>query len=72
MRTFPLLLALLALPLYAADPEPAKGAAADEPAWDVNAPHGPTHEVSLDLHEGTWMSVTVSGDRVVFDLLGDL
>ncbi|MEQ1567650.1 MAG: amidohydrolase family protein [Myxococcota bacterium] len=40
--------------------------------WDVSAPHGPTHDVTLDLDEGTWMSVTVAGDKLVFDLLGDL
>ncbi|MFZ5478015.1 MAG: amidohydrolase family protein [Myxococcota bacterium] len=52
----------------------ASALAADDPkpAWDVNAPHGPTHPVSLEVREGTWMSVTVHGDRVVFDLLGDL
>jgi Tol biopolymer transport system component len=47
-------------------------AADDDAKWDVNAPHGPNHTVSLDLTEGTWMSVTVGADRVVFDLLGDL
>lgn len=47
-------------------------AAPDAPAWDVAAPHGPTHEVAIDVEEGTWMSVTVHGERVVFDLLGDL
>jgi imidazolonepropionase-like amidohydrolase len=41
-------------------------------AADVTAPFGPTHEVPLDLEEGTWMSVAVHGDQVVFDLLGDL
>lgn len=45
--------------------------AADE-TWDVNAPHGAVHEVPFDLTEGTWMSVAVSGETVVFDLLGDL
>lgn len=44
---------------------------AEEP-WDVQAAHGPVHEVTLDLREGTWMSVAVRGDTVVFDLLGDL
>jgi imidazolonepropionase-like amidohydrolase/Tol biopolymer transport system component len=40
--------------------------------WEVDEPHGPTHEVSIDVTEGTWMSVTVRGQTVVFDLLGDL
>jgi imidazolonepropionase-like amidohydrolase/Tol biopolymer transport system component len=59
----------------AATPAPAPAPPKEEPKksdWDVNAAHGPTHPVSLDLHEGTWMSVTAHGDRVVFDLLGDL
>ena len=61
--------ALLSLGLALAA-EPA--AAPDDDAWDVNAAHGPTHEAKLRLTEGTWMSVTVHGDQVVFDLLGDL
>ena len=45
--------------------------------WDVNDPPeslGPTHEISLDVDEGTWMSLDVSpdGTEIVFDLLGDL
>ena len=40
--------------------------------WDVNAAHGPTHTVHLDLNEGTWMNVTVRENSLVFDLLGDL
>ncbi len=54
--------------------KPAEPAVPDapKPAWKVDDAHGPTHPVSLDLREGTWMSVTVHGDRVVFDLLGDL
>lgn len=71
MRTLPLLITLLALPSHAADPAP-DAAQPEKPAWDVNAAHGATHEVSLDLRQGTWMSVTVHGDRVIFDLLGDL
>ncbi len=40
--------------------------------WSVDAPHGPTHEVALDLREATWVNVAVQGDRIVFDVLGDL
>lgn len=40
--------------------------------WKVDAPHGAVHTVALDLDEVTWSSVTVHGERVVFDLLGDL
>jgi imidazolonepropionase-like amidohydrolase/Tol biopolymer transport system component len=54
----------------AAPPDPPKSDA-KKPDWNVEDPHGPSHEISLDLTEGTWMSVTV-GDRIVFDLLGDL
>jgi imidazolonepropionase-like amidohydrolase len=41
-------------------------------AWDVSAPHGPVHPVEIDVTEGTWLDVTVHGDRLVFSLLGDL
>lgn len=51
---------------------PTGGASAKKSDWKVDDPHGPTHPVTLDLREGTWMSVAVHGDRVVFDLLGDL
>ena len=52
----------------------ATAAVADPKAWDVNARHGPGHDVALDTREGTWMSVDVSPDgrEVVFDLLGDI
>ncbi len=65
-------------PLHGASTPAGGGAAApaEAPApkstWKVDDLHGPSHPVSLDLTEGTWMSVTVRGDRVVFDLLGDL
>ncbi len=42
------------------------------PAWEVNAPHGPVHPVSIDVTEGSWIDLTVHGDRLVFSLLGDL
>jgi imidazolonepropionase-like amidohydrolase/Tol biopolymer transport system component len=48
---------------------------ADKPApWDVNARHGPGHEVPIDTRTGTWMSLDVSpdGQEVAFDLLGDI
>ncbi len=43
-------------------------------AWDVDAPEGPSREITIDAGEGTWMSLDVSpdGKTVVFDLLGDL
>jgi Tol biopolymer transport system component len=45
-----------------------------EEKWDVNNPPGPAHDVTIDVTEGTWMSVDVSpdGKEIAFDLLGDL
>lgn len=40
--------------------------------WRVDAPHGPTHDVTLELDEVTWSSVSVHGNTVAFDLLGDI
>ena len=41
-------------------------------SWDVARPYGPTHDVALDLTEGTWMSLSVHEDTLIFDLLGDI
>ncbi len=62
---------LLALPVWAADADADKG---EEDEWDVNAPSLPSYTVDIDVTEGTWMNVDVhpDGDRLVFDLLGDL
>ncbi len=61
-----MLLALALAPALAEDPAP--------PAWDIAAPHGPGHDVSFTVNEGTWMGVDVSPDGgfVLFDLLGDV
>jgi imidazolonepropionase-like amidohydrolase/Tol biopolymer transport system component len=49
-----------------------EGEAEDE--WVVSEVHGPSSTVTIDVTEGTWLSVDVSPDgrTVVFDLLGDL
>ena len=59
-----LLLALVALPALAEDGK----------EWDVNDPPGEEYEVEIDTTEGTWIGLDVSpgGERIVFDLLGDL
>ncbi len=44
----------------------------DDPTWDVNASHGADHITKIDTQEGTWMSVSVHGNVVIFDLLGDI
>ncbi|MEO8672916.1 MAG: amidohydrolase family protein [Tahibacter sp.] len=72
----PLVLAvafLLAVPAYAADKDSGKDKK-KEPAWDVNAAHGPTKSVNFSVDEGTWMDLDVSpdGKSIVFTLLGDL
>ena len=66
--------ALLALQASAADTPAADAKPADKPKWDVNHPPGPKATVPIDTHTGTWMTVDVSpdGQRLVFDLLGDL
>jgi imidazolonepropionase-like amidohydrolase/Tol biopolymer transport system component len=52
----------------------ASNAAAQDAPWDVEAEHGPSRRVELDLREGTWMNLDVSpdGTTIVFDLLGDI
>ena len=47
---------------------------AETPKWDVEKPPYPTHEVPIDVDQGTWMFLDVSpeGDEILFDLLGDI
>ena len=46
----------------------------DKPKWDVQNPPGASHDATIDVTEGTWMSLDVSPDgrEIVFDLLGDI
>lgn len=66
--------ALVSLNALAADAPADAASAPARPKWDVNHPPGPKATVDIDVHSGTWMSVDVSpdGQRLVFDLLGDL
>jgi Tol biopolymer transport system component/imidazolonepropionase-like amidohydrolase len=49
-------------------------AADTQSEWDVSAPPGDSRSIDIDVREGTWMSLDVSpdGERIVFDLLGDI
>ncbi|MFN4092068.1 MAG: amidohydrolase family protein [Brevundimonas sp.] len=49
-------------------------APAEEPKWDVQNPPGPSHDATIDVTSGTWMSLDVSpdGQTIVFDMLGDI
>ncbi len=55
-----------------AEADTAADAAQTDTEWDITDAFGSTHEVSIDTTEGTWMSVSVHGDTVIFDLLGDV
>ncbi|MEZ4649632.1 MAG: amidohydrolase family protein [Candidatus Eisenbacteria bacterium] len=43
-------------------------------SWDVESPGVPADTLSFTAEEGTWISIDVhpSGDRIVFDLMGDI
>jgi imidazolonepropionase-like amidohydrolase/Tol biopolymer transport system component len=71
------LIFLFAVPVSSANelsadiPTPGENDTAEE-EWDIRAAHGTTHEQTIETNEGTWMSVSVHANTVVFDLLGDI
>ena len=77
----PVCLALVAastLPLLAAEKKKEDGKKEadekkddDKPKWDVTKPPGPSHEVKIDVDEGTWMTVDLSPEaKIAFALSG--
>ena len=42
--------------------------------WNVEKPTGPSKSLTFQTNEGTWMNLDVSpdGQKIVFDLLGDI
>ena len=66
--------ALVCMHAAAVDAPAPEASAPAKAKWDVNHPPGPKTTVPIDVRTGTWMSVDVSpdGQRLVFDLLGDL
>ena len=63
-------LVLAGVAAAAAEPEPGD----DQEEWDVESPPGESRNIPIDVETGTWMSLDVSpdGQRIVFDLLGDI
>ena len=73
--TSALLTCALFAPLTLASPAFADDRKSDEKAkWDVNNPPGEKRDISIDVTEGTWMSLDVSpdGKTIAFDMLGDI
>src|SRR5258707_5178626 len=54
---------------------PAEAQKKEDKKWKVSDPQGPArHNASIDVTEGTWLSLDVSpdGKEIAFDLLGDI
>lgn len=63
-------LAWLGLVAIAAFSSPAAKAVGEEKAPGL--PMTPARQIAFDTDEGTWLSVTSNGGRILFDMLGDL
>ena len=63
-------LVLVGVAAAAAEPEQPD----DQKEWNVASPPGESRHLPIDVETGTWMSLDVSpdGQRIVFDLLGDI
>ena len=66
--------AIISLGLVLAIPAPVMAKDKEAPKWDVNQPPGELKRIRFSVSESTWTNLDVSpdGQRIVFDLLGDL
>lgn len=65
---------MFAISISLADEATTGTASPDESSaeWDIRDAYGPTHDVEISTSEGTWMSIDVHDNLIVFDLLGDI
>lgn len=68
------LIIAMTLATAAAHADAPAGQERQKDGWNVAAPPGESRSIDIDVREGTWMSLDVSpdGERIVFDLLGDI